>query len=79
LAGNRRGHFFLAARTAFGAAMGRGRGELLERIRPQLERDGFAALLALRIVPVMPGWLLGLASAAAGMRLLPFSGAPLKT
>ena len=67
--------FFLVARTAFGFALGRGRGEMLERLRPRLERDGFLALLAMRIVPIMPSSLLGLASAAVGMRLLPFSGA----
>jgi uncharacterized membrane protein YdjX (TVP38/TMEM64 family) len=64
---------FLIARTAFGATMGERRGRLLGPIRPRLERDGFSALLALRIAPVAPSWLLNLGAAMAGMRLVPFA------
>jgi uncharacterized membrane protein YdjX (TVP38/TMEM64 family) len=66
---------FLSARTAFGAAIGARRGALLASIQPRLERDGFLALLALRLAPVVPSWLLNLASGLAGMRLLPFASA----
>ena len=64
--------FFLLARTAFGAALGQRRSGVLRRIEPRLQRDGFATLLAMRIAPVMPSWLLSLGAALAGMRLRPF-------
>ena len=63
---------FLLARAALGRWVTRRAGPLLERVRPVLERDGFPALLAMRLLPVVPFWLLNLASALAGMRPLPF-------
>lgn len=63
---------FLLARWTAGAALGQRHGALLARIRPRLERDGFAALLATRLVPIVPFWLTNLAAALVGFRLLPF-------
>ena len=37
-----------------------------------MERDGFPALLAMRLLPVVPFWLLNLGSSLAGIRLPPF-------
>ena len=68
---------FLAARSTLGAALARRHAALLARVRPRLERDGFAALLALRLVPVVPFWLVNLAAGVVGMRLLPFALATL--
>ncbi len=67
---------FLVARSAFASTMRRRAGALLDRIRPGLHRDGFSYLLALRLVPT-PFWLVNLAAALAGMRLLPFTAATL--
>ncbi len=64
---------FLFARSTLGTALARRRGVLIARIRPRLERDGFSALLALRLAPVVPSWLLNLAAALTGMRLRPFA------
>jgi uncharacterized membrane protein YdjX (TVP38/TMEM64 family) len=66
---------FLAARHALAPAMEARAGALLGRIRPGLERDGFSYLLALRLMPVFPFWLVNLAPALAGMRLAPFAAA----
>jgi uncharacterized membrane protein YdjX (TVP38/TMEM64 family) len=66
---------FLFARGTLGTAFARRHGALVARIRPRLERDGFSALLALRLAPVVPGWLVNLAAALAGMRLPPFAAA----
>ncbi|MBV8574721.1 MAG: TVP38/TMEM64 family protein [Acetobacteraceae bacterium] len=68
---------FLAARTALARPFCARAGPFLERIRPGLERDGFSYLLALRLVPVLPFWLVNLAPALVGMRLAPFALATL--
>ena len=45
------------------------RGGPDRRIRPALERDGFLYLLAMRLVPALPFWVVNLAPALVGMRL----------
>jgi uncharacterized membrane protein YdjX (TVP38/TMEM64 family) len=40
-----------------------------------LQRDGFSYLLALRLMPIFPFWLINLAPALIGMRLLPYASA----
>lgn len=65
---------FLVARSTLAGTMRRRAGTLLDRIRPGLHRDGFSYLLALRLVPT-PFWLVNLAAAVCGMRLLPFAAA----
>ena len=67
---------FLVARSALAGTMRRRAGPLLDRIQPGLHRDGFSYLLALRLVPT-PFWLVNLAAAVCGMRLLPFTAATL--
>ncbi len=66
---------FLLARSTLGGWLAEGARPLVERLRPALERDGFAALLALRLLPVVPFWLTNLAPALLGMRLLPYAAA----
>lgn len=66
---------FLAARYAFADLMAARAAPLMARIRPGLERDGFLYLLAIRLVPIFPFWLVNLAGAACGMRLRPFAAA----
>ncbi|HVC61526.1 MAG TPA: VTT domain-containing protein [Acetobacteraceae bacterium] len=66
---------FLAARSAFATAMAARGGSRLARIRAELHRNGFSYLLAIRLIPAFPFWLVNLAAALAGMRLLPFAAA----
>ena len=63
---------FLAARSTLGTVLARRHGALLARVRPRLERDGFFAVLALRLLPFVPFWLVNLACGLAGLRLAPF-------
>lgn len=64
---------FLAARHALAPLLARRAGRSLDRLRAGLERDGFAYLLALRLVPLFPFWLVNLAPALVGMRLGPYA------
>jgi len=66
---------FLIARTAFRPLVAYRAGQLIERLRPGLDRDGFSYLLALRLIPAFPFWLVNLAPALLGMRFLPYLGA----
>jgi uncharacterized membrane protein YdjX (TVP38/TMEM64 family) len=68
---------FLAARYALADLATAKAARLMARIRPGIERDGFLYLLALRLIPVFPFWLLNLAAAACGIRLVPFAAATL--
>jgi uncharacterized membrane protein YdjX (TVP38/TMEM64 family) len=68
---------FLVARTALAGFMARRAQSLLGRIRPGLERDGFSYLLALRLLPIVPFWLVNLGAALCGMRLFPYAAATL--
>jgi uncharacterized membrane protein YdjX (TVP38/TMEM64 family) len=68
---------FLAARHALAEPLARRAGPSLGKLRVGLERDGFWYLLSLRLLPVVPFWLVNLAPALVGMRLAPFSLATL--
>jgi uncharacterized membrane protein YdjX (TVP38/TMEM64 family) len=68
---------FLAARYAFADLMAARASALMAKLRPRLERDGFLYLLAIRLIPIFPFWLINLAGAACGMRLWPFAAATL--
>ena len=58
---------FLAARGALAPLVAGRAAGLVERLRPGLENDGFFYLLTLRLIPVVPFWLLNLAPALVGM------------
>lgn len=66
---------FLVARSALADRFVRTGGGLLARTRAALQRDGFAYLLAIRLIPAFPFWLVNLAAAIGGMRLLPYATA----
>jgi uncharacterized membrane protein YdjX (TVP38/TMEM64 family) len=68
---------FLIVRLALRPIVTRRAGRLLERIGPGLERDGFSYLLAIRLIPAFPFWLVNLAPALVGMRLPPYAAATL--
>ncbi len=64
---------FLAARYAIGDWLAVRAGPFMARVQAGLETDGFSYLLALRLIPVFPFWLVNLAPAIARMRLMPFA------
>ena len=66
---------FLAIRYHLADAIAARRGRFLEVIRQSLHRDGFSYLLAIRLVPAFPFWLVNLAAALSGMRLLSYGAA----
>jgi uncharacterized membrane protein YdjX (TVP38/TMEM64 family) len=66
---------FLAARGALAPWLTSRAGPFLDRVRPGLEAHGFSYVLALRLIPVVPFWLVNLAAAVVGMRLLPYAAA----
>ncbi len=68
---------FLVARTALAEVMARRARGFIGRIRPRLQRDGFSYLLALRLVPAVPFWLVNIGAALCGMRLFPYTAATL--
>lgn len=67
----------LAVRSAFGQTLDRQRHRIPARVQDRLERDGFSYLLALRLVPLFPFWVVNLAAAVAGIRLTVFLPATL--
>lgn len=66
---------FLIARSALAPLVtGRAAG-VVELMRPGLERDGFFYLLTIRLIPVLPFWLVNLAPALIGMPFGAFAAA----
>ena len=68
---------FLIARSAFADSMARRGGVALGKLRDELRRNGFSYLLAIRLVPIFPFWLVNLAAALCGMRLADYAIATL--
>ncbi len=67
----------VVVRRAFAKTLQRHRGRIPEQVRLRLARDGFSYLLALRLVPLFPFWIVNLAAAVAGIRLTVFAPATL--
>lgn len=63
---------FLAARTSIGAFLADRAGPRMQRLRDGFQQDAFSYLLFLRLAPIFPFWLVNLAAALFGMRLLPY-------
>ncbi len=59
-------------RSVFARSLNRQRHRIPEAVRHRLARDGFSYLLALRLVPLFPFWIVNLAAAAVDMRLSVF-------
>ena len=66
---------FVLARYTFADPLARRGGTALGTLRDELRRDGFSYLLAIRLIPVVPFWLVNLAAALCGMRLRHFAAA----
>jgi uncharacterized membrane protein YdjX (TVP38/TMEM64 family) len=67
----------LAIRSAFSKTLERHRQRIPAHVQARLARDGFSYLLALRLVPLVPFWIVNLAAALAGIRLAVFVPATL--
>ncbi|MBY0560454.1 TVP38/TMEM64 family protein [Hyphomicrobium sp.] len=63
---------FLIARSAAGDILRRQAGPFLARLSEGFSRNAFNYLLFLRLVPAFPFWVVNLAPAILGMRLLPY-------
>lgn len=66
---------FLAIRHHLADAVAARGGRLLDRLRAELHRDSFLYLLAIRLIPAFPFWLVNIAAGLSGMRLLPYASA----
>jgi uncharacterized membrane protein YdjX (TVP38/TMEM64 family) len=67
----------LTVRFALAQTVERNRHRIPVRVQERLARDGFSYLLALRLVPLFPFWIVNLAAAVAGIRLAVFFPATL--
>ena len=63
---------FLAARTALGDSLRRRTGGWLKRLEGGFRRNTFSYLLTLRLIPIVPFWLVNLAPAFFGVPLTTF-------
>ncbi len=66
---------FLIARSAVSGSTAERGGIALTKLREDLRQNGFSYLLALRLIPVVPFWLVNLAAALSGVRLSQFVAA----
>lgn len=62
----------VTVRSAFATTLQRQRHRIPEALQARLQHDGFSYLLALRLVPLFPFWLVNLAAAVAGIPVLVF-------
>jgi uncharacterized membrane protein YdjX (TVP38/TMEM64 family) len=67
----------VVVRTAFAQMLDRHRHRIPAQVQDRLTRDGFSYLLALRLVPLFPFWIVNLAAAVADIRLVVFFPATL--
>lgn len=66
---------FLIARTALGDTLEKRAGPWLARFKAGFEGDAFNYLLALRLVPAFPFWLVNIAPSLIGVGLKPYAAA----
>jgi uncharacterized membrane protein YdjX (TVP38/TMEM64 family) len=67
----------LIVRSALAQTLERNRHRIPAQVQERLARDGFSYLLALRLVPLFPFWVVNLAAAVANLRLMVFVPATL--
>ena len=63
---------FVAAKTLLGAFLSQKAGPFLAKLEAGFSQDAFSYLLALRLVPVAPFWVVNIIPALVGMRLTSF-------
>lgn len=57
---------FFIARTAVGDMLARLAGPRIARFQDEVKRDAFALILTLRLIPMMPFWLINVGAAVTG-------------
>jgi uncharacterized membrane protein YdjX (TVP38/TMEM64 family) len=67
----------IVVRSAFAQTLDRQRHRIPQQVQTRLARDGFSYLLAIRLVPLFPFWIVNLAAAVVGIRLRVFVPATL--
>jgi len=63
---------FLAARSALGDVLRQRAGNAVKRMREGFQEDAFSYLLVLRLIPIVPFWLVNLVPAFLGVSLKVF-------
>jgi uncharacterized membrane protein YdjX (TVP38/TMEM64 family) len=58
---------FFAVRTALFPLLAQRASGMMDRLGPRLRRDGLSYMLVLRLLPVVPFWLVNLAAGLSGM------------
>jgi uncharacterized membrane protein YdjX (TVP38/TMEM64 family) len=66
---------FLIARTSVGTLLADRAGTRIQKLRKGFQEEGFSYLLFIRLVPIFPFWLVNLAAALFGVRLLTYVAA----
>ena len=66
---------FLIARTSLGDLLTQRAGPRIQKLTAGFQENGFSYLLFLRLAPLFPFWLVNLAAALFGLRLLPYVAA----
>ena len=63
---------FIAAKTVFTSLFAERAAHFISRLEAGFKKDAFSYLLALRLIPAAPFWVVNIVPALLGMRLLPF-------
>ena len=63
---------FIAAKTVFASLFAERAVGFISRLEAGFKKDAFSYLLALRLIPAAPFWVVNIVPALLGMRLLPF-------
>jgi len=63
---------FIAAKTVFASLFAERAASFISRLEAGFKKDAFSYLLALRLIPAAPFWVVNIVPALLGMRLLPF-------
>jgi uncharacterized membrane protein YdjX (TVP38/TMEM64 family) len=63
---------FIAAKTVFASLFAERAAGFISRLEAGFKKDAFSYLLALRLIPAAPFWVVNIVPALLGMRLLPF-------
>jgi len=63
---------FIAAKTVFTSLFAERAADFISRLEAGFKKDAFSYLLALRLIPAAPFWVVNIVPALLGMRLPPF-------
>lgn len=63
---------FLVSRTAVGDLLGRLAGPRIAKLREEAANDAFALILTIRLIPMMPFWLINVGAALIGVPIRTF-------